>query len=146
MATFKTVQVEAKLREKFKMESRIRGHLLYVDQPQAGGGEDAGPTPLELLFLSLAGCVGTIGRIIAHQRKIQLRGMEVMVEGEIDVETLRGKSQETRAGFTRIKIRTRIDADMTGEEKKKFLEEIDRRCPVSDNIENGTPISYEVVE
>jgi uncharacterized OsmC-like protein len=146
MASFKTVQVESRLGEKFKMESRIRGHLLYVDQPPAGGGEDAGPTPLEYLFLSLAGCVGTIGRIIAHQRKIQLRGMEIMVEGEIDVETLRGKSQENRAGFTGIKIRTRIDADMTREEKEKFLEEIDRRCPVSDNIKNGAPISYEVAE
>ncbi len=146
MATFKTVQIEGRLGEKFKMESRIRGHLLYVDQPPAGGGEDAGPTPLEYLFLSLAGCVATIGRIIAHQRKIQLRGMEVKVEGEIDVETLRGKSQESRAGFTGIKVLTRIDADMTREEKEKFLEEIDRRCPVSDNIQIGTPISYEVVE
>ena len=146
MATFKTVQVEAKLGEKFKLESRIRKHLLYVDQPPAGGGEDAGPTPLEYFFLSLAGCVATIGRIIAHQRRIQLRGMEVKVEGEIDVETLRGKSQENRAGFTGIRVITKIDADMTREEKERFLKEIDLRCPVSDNIENGVPISYEVVE
>jgi putative redox protein len=146
MANFKKVQVEAKSEEKFKTESRIRGHLLYVDQPQAGGGEDAGPTPLEYLFLSLAGCVATIARIVANQRKIELRGLEVRVEGELDVETLRGKSEENRAGFTAIKIFTKIDADMTREEKEKFLQEIDRRCPVSDNIRNGTPVSYEVME
>jgi uncharacterized OsmC-like protein len=146
MATFKTVQVEARLGDKFKVESRIRKHLLYVDQPPAGGGEDAGPTPLEYLFLSLAGCVATIGRIIAHQRRIQLRGMEVKVEGELDTATLLGKSEENRAGFTRIRVLVKIDADMTRGEKEKFLEEIDLRCPISDNIKNGAPISYEAVE
>lgn len=34
-----------------------RGHRLTVDQPVADGGADTGPTPVELLVASLAGCV-----------------------------------------------------------------------------------------
>lgn len=36
----------------------MRRHTLLVDQPVADGGEDAGPTPVELFVASLATCVG----------------------------------------------------------------------------------------
>ena len=81
MATIKQVQVEAHMGELFKIESKIHDHTLYVDQPKTGGGEDAGPTPLEYMFLSLAGCIATIGRIVAKQKRITLRAMDVKVEG-----------------------------------------------------------------
>jgi putative redox protein len=41
-----------------RFEVAIRGHRLLVDQPVAGGGEDAGPTPTELFVAGLAACVG----------------------------------------------------------------------------------------
>ena len=145
MATWKHVFVESKLGNKFKIESKIGNHVLYVDQPRSGGGDDSGPTPLDYFFLSLAGCIATIGRIVANQKKIQLRGMEVQVEGEVDVETLLGKSMENRAGFTGLKVKVKIDADMTKEEKEQFLHEVDLRCPISDNIQKGTPVSFEAL-
>jgi len=33
-----------------------------------------------------------------------------------------------------------IDSDMSNEEKKVFIKEIESRCPVSDNIANTTPL------
>jgi uncharacterized OsmC-like protein len=144
MPTHKQVEVVAQLGERFTIESKIRDHVLYVDQPKAAGGEDAGPTPLELLFLSLGACVGSIGRIIANQRRLPLRSMEVKVIGSLDVETLMGKSQENRAGFGGMRVIVKMDADMTKDEKEKFLHDIDARCPVSDNLKTLTPVSFEV--
>jgi putative redox protein len=144
MATVKQVQVEATLGPKFKIESQIREHKLFVDQPASGGGENAGPTPLEYLFLSLAGCIATIGRIAARQRRIELRGMTVRVEGDLDLEVLMGKPSDKRAGFTGIKVIATIDADISKQEKEEFLHEVDRRCPVSENIRNLTPMQFEV--
>jgi uncharacterized OsmC-like protein len=144
MATVKPVQVEATLGPKFRIESQIREHKLFVDQPANAGGENAGPTPLEYFFLALAGCIGTIGRIVARQKRIELRGMTVKVEGELDVEVLLGKRNDTRAGFTGIKVIAAIDADISKEEKEAFLHEVDRRCPVSENIRNLTPMQFEV--
>ncbi|HZS13286.1 MAG TPA: OsmC family protein [Candidatus Dormibacteraeota bacterium] len=40
----------------------VRGHRLVVDQPVPDGGEDAGPTPVELFVASLAACVGHYAR------------------------------------------------------------------------------------
>ena len=144
MATFKAIDVTAKLGERFKIESKIRDHTLYIDQPKAAGGEDAGPTPLECLFLSLAACIASIGRIIANQQKLPLRSMEVRVQGELDVESLMGKSQEHRAGFSGMRVAVKMDADMTKEEKERFLHDIDARCPVSDNLKSLTPVTFEV--
>jgi uncharacterized OsmC-like protein len=92
VATIKQVQVEAHLGDRFKIESKIGNHTLVVDQPKTGGGEDAGPTPLEYFFLSLAGCIATIGRIAAKQKRINLRSMDVKVAGELNVEGLMGRN------------------------------------------------------
>ena len=136
----KSVVVEAKLGSKFVLESDIRGHRVVIDQPTSASGTDAGPTPLELLFVSLAGCIGTLGRIMAMQRRIELRGMAIRVEGDLDTDGLLGKSAECRVGFEGIDIVVDVDADMTDEEKDAFIHEVDRRCPVSENLLNSTPI------
>ena len=146
MATIKKVCIEANIDSKFKIKSNIRNHVVYIDQPKESGGEDTGPTPLEYLLFSLAGCIASIGRIMANQKKIDLKSMEVKVEGQLDVETFLGKSQENRAGFKDIKVMVKIDAPLSLEEKRQFLHEIDIRCPVSDNIENQTPIAMRVEE
>jgi uncharacterized OsmC-like protein len=144
MAKMKTVSIEAKLGEKFKVEVKAGNHTLYVDQPQAGGGADEGPNPIEYLFTSLAGCIATAARIIAIQKRIKLNGMDMKIEGVFDTEIILGKSKENRPGVTGINVTLNIDSDMTKEEKKAFVEEIESRCPVSDNIENATPVKFEV--
>ena len=136
----KTVAVESRLGDKFVIETNIRGHQVVIDQPANAAGTDTGPTPLELVLVSLAGCIGTIGRIIAMQKRIALRGMEIKVEGEVDTDGLLGKPIEGRIGFEGITISVQVDADMTDEEKEAFIHEVDRRCPVSENLLNATPI------
>jgi putative redox protein len=144
MANVKTVELLANMGERFKMESRIRNHSVIIDQTKAGGGDDTGPTPLEYLLLSFAGCIGAIGRIIANQRRLPLRSMEIRVIGEIDTETLMGKALENRAGFSAITAIVKIDADMSQEEKEKLLLEIDSRCPISDNLKAITDVEIEL--
>ena len=145
MAKMRTAGIEAKLDEKFKITIKAGDHTMYVDQTKAGGGTDAGATPLEYFLASLAGCIGTVARIIANQKRIPLNGIDIKIEGAYDVETLLGKSKENRAGFSGIKVTLNIDANMSKEEKEAFVHEIEGRCPVSDNIINTTPIVIEVV-
>ncbi len=145
MAKMKTIGITAKLDEKFKIEVKAGDHTMYVDQTKAGGGTDAGANPLEYFFASLAGCIGTVARIVANQKRIKLNGMDIKVEGAYDLETILGKSKESRAGFTGIKVTLNIDSDMSKEEKEAFIHEVESRCPVSDNIANTTPIVIEVV-
>lgn len=146
MATIKHVTIDSKQVDGFTIEALARNHKLIIDQPEASGGNNAGPNPLEYLFFSLAGCIITIGHIIAKQRRLPVRNIQVRVEGDLNMDVLMGKSTDGRPGFTNIKVFTTIDADMTQEEKEKFLQEIDARCPISDNIHNTTPMEFVVEE
>lgn len=140
----KTVVVESTLNEKFVIESDIRGHRIIIDQPTNAGGNDTGPTPLELLFASLAGCIGSIGRIVAMQKRIELRGLRIKVEGSLDTDGLLGKPIDGRIGFEGITVSVDVDADMSAEEKEAFIHEVDRRCPVSENLINATPVNVKL--
>lgn len=145
MAAMKKVEIRAAMGAGLRIECRAGQHTVLIDQPKPAGGTDAGPTPLEYLLCSLAGCIGTIGRIVAHQKKIALHAMEISVSGELDTDVLLGKSRESRAGFPGITVRAKIDADLTDEQKREFLKEVDERCPVSDNLRQLTTVTTEVV-
>lgn len=140
----KDVSIEAVLGEGFAIESRMGQHTLHVDQPVAVGGTDTGPTPLQYLLLSMAGCMGAIGRIIATQKKLPLHGMTITVNGTIDTDRLMGKETDARIGFDNIQVLVDIDADMTPEEKESLLEEIEARCPIADNLLNVTGVTAQL--
>ena len=140
----KKVNVQATMSGGFEVACKAGNHTLTIDQPANAGGGGAGPTPLEYMFVSLAGCIAALGRIIAMQKRIELRGMEITVEGELDPSGLLGKPIDGRIGFPAIEARVTIDADLSEDEKKELLEEIERRCPVSDNISAETPVSVKL--
>ena len=142
----KIVKINAVQGNDFKMTATAGNHQVIIDQPAAAGGGDAGPNPLEYALISIAACIGAIGRIIANQRKLPLRGMNVSVTGELDTDNLLGINKEQRAGYQKINVDVSFDADMTIEEKIAFLSEIDSRCPVSDNMANDSSLSFNVIE
>jgi putative redox protein len=46
----------------------MRGHRIVIDLPREAGGEDAGPTPTQLLVASLGAGVALFGRGYLHAR------------------------------------------------------------------------------
>lgn len=52
---------------------------------------------------------------------------------------------ETAPVLKGMKIIVDVDADMTKEEKEAFIQEVDSRCPISDNVMNPTPVEIEVL-
>jgi len=144
MSKLKTVAVTAKLGGAAMITADIRGHKVVIDQPQAAGGTDEGPTPLEYFLFSLAGCIESIARIAATQQKLDLRGMEVSVEAQLNSMGLLGKETDDRVGFQTIDVKAKIDADMSEEEKARFLDEVCERCPLHDNIRLSTHVSHDM--
>lgn len=142
MAKIKTISIEARSDEKFKVEVTAGDRTIYVDQPKFAGGTDAGPNPVEYLFTSLAGCIATTARIVATQKNIVLNGMKMEIVGEFDPGIMLGKSTESRPGVTGIKVILNIDSDAPNAD---FLKEIRARCPILDNIGNATPVTIQVL-
>lgn len=140
----KTMKVTGQLFEKYRIEVKADNHVIRIDQPATGGGTDTGPNPLAYQLSALAGCIGTVARIVANRQQIPLRGMTIDVEGDINTDYLLGRTKEGRAGFQAIRMKVNIDADMSMEAKEKFIHEVDSRCPISENLLNDTPMEIVV--
>ncbi|HQP08654.1 MAG TPA: OsmC family protein, partial [Anaerolineaceae bacterium] len=108
------------------------------------GGKDAGPTALEYLFFALASCIVTIGLIKARQERLPVRGIQVKVDGDLNTMVLMGKKTDDRSGFQEIRVAVDVDADMSREEKEKFVQDVELRCPVTDNIKHASSVHFVV--
>ena len=59
-----------------------RHHGLVLDLPGAKGGDDLGPTALELAVMALSGCISTIWAIVATNSKVSYEKLVVVVEAD----------------------------------------------------------------
>ncbi len=55
---------------------------MTVDLPVDEGGANAGTSALELMVLSLAGCIMTIFGLVAHKRKLRYRDLRIALKAE----------------------------------------------------------------
>ncbi len=139
----KTIKIQAELDGGFKVITKIRGHTVVQDLSKAIGGEDAGPLPTELLLASLAGCIGVVGRYHAHRFGIDLKGMKIEVEGDLDPRGFLG--EDVKPGFHEVRARVVIIGDNSEESAKRFGEFISKHCPIGDVIKSPTKLRIEYV-
>ena len=109
----KTIRATGQLNAGMAIHVQCGQQTLTMDQPKNAGGQDLGPTPLEAILAAVAGCFGTIGRFIAHQQKINLRGMRFELEADYDPDGLLGRNSEVRPGFQELRVIVDIDAQTT---------------------------------
>lgn len=70
-------------------EGTVSGHKLIVDAPAESGGDSKGPSPKQLMLLSLAGCTGIDVALILGKMKIKLDDLNIIVEGDLTDENPR---------------------------------------------------------
>lgn len=89
------------------------------------------------------GCLNVTDHEIAPQRVYKLNRMK-KIEEVMNPCAFIGCSFEKRAGFQQIKVT--VDADMEGdsEEMESWLEETEKRFPVTHNIRADTSISVAI--
>ena len=147
MSKLKTYTVKTTLMDGPMAQTPIGDHDFILDQPIAAGGTDKGPTPIDAFLSTISSCLGTIDRIVARQKGIKIDKMEFQVSGEIDIDILLGRSEEGRAGFNSIYVEAHLESpDLDDEGKIKFLNEVDRRCPVSETVLNGSSVGINLAE
>jgi putative redox protein len=58
------------------------GHGITMDAAIEHGGEDAGPRPMELLLVGLAGCTAMDVLTVLRKKRLPVEGLEVHVRGQ----------------------------------------------------------------
>ena len=102
----------------------MRNHNVLVDEPSDRGGDDDGPSPLELLAASLASCTAITMEMYAKHKGWNLGQVEVAVE----------YSPAERGCPTKFALELRLPPETTPEQREK-LQVIAAKCPVHRTLE-----------
>jgi len=123
---------------------KARGFEIVIDEPADLGGTNEGANPVEYILAAFCGCINVMAHVIAKEMNIELRSVKIKMAGELNPNRLFGTSYDDRAGYKGIQVAIEPDCDATEEELAKWLEAIEDRCPVSDNLRNITPVELKL--
>ncbi|MBZ0135062.1 MAG: OsmC family protein [Planctomycetes bacterium] len=111
-------------------------HKLVADEPTDKGGENAGPTAMELLAAALGACTVATLRSYANIKGLELEGVEV----DVDVQR-RKPSEQQEAGegakATVIRKKITIKGDKLTNDQRVRMLEIAEKCPVNKALLEG---------
>jgi putative redox protein len=100
---------------------------------------DGGPSAIELLLMSVAGCSGATLNALFNRDKVKVSKLEMAVEG------VRSDSRPTR--YTDIKVEFIIDCDtLTHEKLEHYLQLAERLCPVVQSLNSSVHYTYRLNE
>jgi len=103
----------------FQHDIRIRDHIVTADEPLDAGGDDAGPSPQELLAASLASCTAVTMEMYAQRKGWDLGPVEVDCQ----------YTPAERGCPTRFELVIRVPDDVDDDQVKRLLQ-IAAKCPV----------------
>ena len=104
----------------------IRGHVVFVDQPESDGGADTAPTPTELFVASLASCVAFYARRYLKRHHLPETGLAVTAQAEIGAKPTRVASMTLTITFP----------DGIPEDKRAALLAVASHCTVHNSLEH----------
>jgi uncharacterized OsmC-like protein len=111
--------------------------------PMAGGEGDLACSG-DLLLASLAACQEITLRMVAAAMGIDLRNVEVDVEGDLDFRGTMGIDRETPVGFQRIRTSVRFDADASPDRLERLAARAERYCVVGATLRDGTSLTTDI--
>ena len=114
----------ARRREGFTHDLKVGTHQITVDEPEAQGGQDMGPSPQELLAASLASCTAVTMEMYAERKGWDVSGLEVDCR----------YTPAERGCPTRFELVMKMPAHLS-EEQVERLQVIAAKCPVHRTLE-----------
>ena len=127
--------ITIKHQKEFRVTAAIRTHTLTLDVPVEQSGQDAGPTPVELLAAAVGSCMAMHIAKYCKAAKLPHEGFGLDLDFQMAKDPLRIGSLtvdiELPPGFPR----DRIDA------VKRAAEQ----CPVKNSLKESTAVAVEVL-
>ena len=79
-------EVNTRWIDNMSFETEINGHKLIIDAEPDVGGEDLGPRPKPFMLAALGGCTGMDVISILKKMRVEVKNLNVKVEGEVTEE------------------------------------------------------------
>jgi putative redox protein len=119
--------------QNYKTDVQFNTHHLVTDEPHELGGGDLGPTPANLLKMSLGACTAITLRMYAGRKGWDLKEVLVKVDFE--------KTSEGTIFHQQLEFVGQLD-----EQQRKRLVQIANACPVHRILAGSVDIQTEILE
>jgi putative redox protein len=131
-------EVQLEWKDGFGFEADMDGHKITIDLPEENGGNNRGPRPKPFMLLALAGCTGVDVVMMLGKMRVDIKGLSITVEGEMQ--------DELPKAFESMKVIYHFRGkDLPMDKLQKVVElSRDKYCGVSATLKPLLPISYEI--
>lgn len=116
-------------RDVLAVSIETRHHRLLADEPRDVGGEDAGPTPYDLLLASLGACTAMTLRMVARREGIPLASVEVALSHERNHANDCNHCENDDSRVQAIYRNLRLVGDISDAQRERLLA-VAEKCPV----------------
>jgi putative redox protein len=103
--------------ETYRTVLKTASHTVFSDEPLAVGGKDLGPSPGDLLRMSLASCTAITLRMYANRKGWDVKNIEVTVGSQKIAEN------------TTFRVSIDIDGNIDHAQRQRMLQ-IGKACPI----------------
>lgn len=125
---------------KFLRGLHTASHHLQADEPASIGGGNAGPTPYDLLLMSLGACTSMTLRMYANRNDMPLEDVQVrLIHERIHADDC-AECENADGHIERIARRIRLSGELDDNQKERLISIADR-CPVHRTLEAGPVIT-----
>jgi uncharacterized OsmC-like protein len=128
----------------FAQEITVGSHRLFSDEPKSAGGNDAGPSPYELLAAALGACTSMTLGMYARQKHWPLASVTVRLRHSKVHPTDCANCESTEALLDRIDRDIELTGDLSEEQRAKLLEIADK-CPVHRSLTKAIAIHTRLI-
>ncbi|MFW9922741.1 MAG: OsmC family protein [Candidatus Thorarchaeota archaeon] len=116
------MEITSRWLDKYRFEaSNGRNHTIIADVPPNYGGENSGPTALELAIMGLTSCLGTTFKMISDKMHLNIAALEV--------KAIANKTMEDKT-VTDIHLFVKVKSNESKEKLEKCLIMTEENCAV----------------
>jgi uncharacterized OsmC-like protein len=121
--------------------SRRTPFIVEGDEPPVLLGGNNGPNAVEAVLHALASCLAVGFIYNAAAQGINVESLSFDLEGDLDLRTFLGLSDQVRAGYENIRLTYHVRSDASREKVLELCDYVQRTSPVLDIIRNPVPVT-----
>jgi len=128
------MEVQAIWKKNYQVDVRARQFTVPIDEAPEFNGEDTGMMPTELFLCSLASCFCLALVYVAKKKRIEVKGMSVMVKGEKDLRNFQ---------FSRLLVE--VESSIPPQILEGVINLAKKYCFVSNTVSKSCPIENVII-
>jgi uncharacterized OsmC-like protein len=143
----RTVKCRTVTEARFRQLNFIRTLPAHVvDEPPQLLGDDTAPNPSEALLAALGSCLAVGIHANAVAQGISVSSLELELEGDINITSVWGTGHVAPkpVGFTAVRAKVKLDADMDRETLVKLVAHAVAWSPVAGTVRNPVPLDVQL--